>query len=352
MDENKIWRCPQCETVNQGDFCIVCGKKNVIEETVRKAETETISASDTKENIEIRPKKKLRPLIIAAVILICAIGAGIYIFGQAFSLDDSADKGYDEIVNAYVEALVNGDGEKYVSLFPEKYIEIAKTKDDFYEKVNMYMDEYLARANYDDKEIVYGLQYPSFTDVTGIEPVNIYNAEGQFISYYYNADRNDIVYYINKLADGYDFLWDGTSVWSRNGRGEWSFSERMVVENISGIDERLIIFPDDTAGTMQIRAIRNPSEYVERAKLRATAKEEFGDGLESCEIVEKENKKNAELLNKMNTELKQYGIEASDARQFETVEKYSDWTAHATRSVLKIGDKWYAYPWWLETFVY
>lgn len=31
---NKIWKCPKCETLNQGDYCIVCGEKKPIETPV------------------------------------------------------------------------------------------------------------------------------------------------------------------------------------------------------------------------------------------------------------------------------------------------------------------------------
>lgn len=44
--ENKIWRCPVCETINNGDSCVVCGEKYSSYESGSFADRASISSSD------------------------------------------------------------------------------------------------------------------------------------------------------------------------------------------------------------------------------------------------------------------------------------------------------------------
>ncbi len=42
MSDNKVWRCPQCETINHTNFCVVCGKKRPVETDNNKGTAEYI----------------------------------------------------------------------------------------------------------------------------------------------------------------------------------------------------------------------------------------------------------------------------------------------------------------------
>ncbi len=287
----------------------------------------------------------------------CAIAALAYMyFGGVIGNINSPNKNYQSLIDAYIDALSSGDAEKYVSLFPEEYVNAAKSKDEFYSRVSAYKEGYLARGNYSSGDVAYGSQYPSFTDVTGIEPaeVNDRTDEYNYISYSYNADRDDLTKYINRLTEEYDFLWDGTSEWNLNGTGEWNYTECMLVDNICGIDENLIIFPDNSDdGLIEIRAIRSISSYIERSDFRESAKTKFGQNLKSCEITDINDEENAELLRTVQDRSGQYGFEVSDAREFNIKEEYSDYTANATYWAVEVDNSWYIFDtYWFAAFVY
>ena len=91
MEENKeMWKCPKCETLNQGNRCIVCGEEKPTEinigitnhiddkETIKTVESMTVEAHDENTDLyneepDVPNKNRAIAITILAAILIMTV---------------------------------------------------------------------------------------------------------------------------------------------------------------------------------------------------------------------------------------------------------------------------------------
>lgn len=77
-DDEKIWRCPHCETLNKGNVCAVCGEQRSI--TRKHENNDNIDETPVKIVYKIQ-KTKIWPIVLIGVIIIVAvIGISIFVF--------------------------------------------------------------------------------------------------------------------------------------------------------------------------------------------------------------------------------------------------------------------------------
>ncbi len=98
-----MWKCPDCETVNQGEKCYVCGK-DMPADAVQFSNNSQMSSNygikQTQGNVKTKKGSKLiiSIVIILLVVLVALVGASVYLHGEKTKFDSAmkdAEKYYE-----------------------------------------------------------------------------------------------------------------------------------------------------------------------------------------------------------------------------------------------------------------
>lgn len=104
------WRCPICETLNKGEFCIVCGEKRVrdkseVHYTIPEYETYNIKKDINKRRLGIN---KLAVTIIVAICFVVIFMIGVLFFGYS-KATDAMKKGDYHLAKQYLSKINTRD---------------------------------------------------------------------------------------------------------------------------------------------------------------------------------------------------------------------------------------------------
>ncbi len=136
-----MWKCPNCETINKEDICVVCGERRVVHPTPHEMPkapempkpTATVVAPVGVTEPETKKSGKKVGIIVLCVILVLLIGAGVFVYMQLSKQND--EKKIDEEVAVAQELFEKRDYEECLEKLQEiknEYSQYTKSFDALY----------------------------------------------------------------------------------------------------------------------------------------------------------------------------------------------------------------------------